>query len=429
MRLLASVTIGASLLAIFPASAQVTPASPAFAQGAADRQGWEDWFNGLPAGQYRNGALFWSGQRSLRNPAGCYAQGGRDLGDWSAGCVAAQQRLTPSDARRKSEPDYRLGWNAPLPGTPVALAPPLIAPQQAPAHFEPSKPSNAPTTVSASSNDIIAQWSGSGMTTTRPFHAEGPFEVQWETTEYFSAYLDQVGGHQTLIANQNSAGSSYVPDGGNFYIKIEAMGDWHIRVVALPSEQVVPPPSVVVAIPQTPEASFRPMPATVAPHPVAPTTSDESSADQEGLIQVVQAAVRQYHDGQNDMQKGAARPMRAQAIARVVPSRRVHDWIGTVTELTTNGEGKGVLMIQSGPDTSVRTWNNALSDISDTTMIDPQSPLFQTVLQLHKGQKVRFSGTFMASQTDYIEECSMTLGGSITEPEFIMRFASIAPAE
>jgi len=85
--------------------------SPAFTQGLADRQACETWFAGL-SGQYKAGAEFWAGQRSLPNPAGCYAAGGRDLGAWSEGCVAAQRLLGPSDARRKSEPEYRLGWNS-----------------------------------------------------------------------------------------------------------------------------------------------------------------------------------------------------------------------------------------------------------------------------------------------------------------------------
>jgi hypothetical protein len=87
------------------------PAST-FMQGHADRQSWEDWFNNLPSGQYREGALFWTGQRSKPYPAPCYTQGGRDLGVWSDGCMAAQQRLGPSDTRRKNEPDYRQGWNS-----------------------------------------------------------------------------------------------------------------------------------------------------------------------------------------------------------------------------------------------------------------------------------------------------------------------------
>src|ERR1700722_6580573 len=94
-------------LAAVVSSAMAQPA-PAFMQGVNDRQNWESWFNSL-SGQYQSGAYFWAGQRSLAYPAPCFAEGGVNLGNWTAGCVAAQQRLALSDIRRKAEPDYRLG--------------------------------------------------------------------------------------------------------------------------------------------------------------------------------------------------------------------------------------------------------------------------------------------------------------------------------
>ena len=87
------------------------PSSP-FIQGQTDRQGWESWFGAL-TGDYRDGAWYWSGQRSLPNPGSCNAAPPFAGGDWTAGCFAAQQKLAPSDARRKTEPDYRFGWNNP----------------------------------------------------------------------------------------------------------------------------------------------------------------------------------------------------------------------------------------------------------------------------------------------------------------------------
>jgi hypothetical protein len=111
--LASTVAIGLLLLGSGTAMAQL---SPGFSQGLQDRQGWETWFNGL-TGDYQAGAFFWAGQRSLPRPAPCFAQGGRDLGPWTAGCVDAQHRLAITDVRRKGEPDYRTGWNAWTPET------------------------------------------------------------------------------------------------------------------------------------------------------------------------------------------------------------------------------------------------------------------------------------------------------------------------
>jgi hypothetical protein len=106
--------------------------SPAYRQGQADRQAWETWFGTL-TGDYRAGADWWSGQRSLPHPGSCSAAPPSAGADWMAGCIAAQERLAPSDVRRRMEPDYRLGWNNPPP----------VAPSPAPANLARSPESTA----------------------------------------------------------------------------------------------------------------------------------------------------------------------------------------------------------------------------------------------------------------------------------------------
>ena len=82
-----------------------------------------------------------------------------------------------------------------------------------------------------------------------------------------------------------------------------------------------------------------------------------------------------------------------------------------------------------GSDISVKTWNNSLSDISDGTLIEPSSQLFAVASQLHKGQLVRFSGSLREDKTDCVRDSSLTLDGSISEPEFIFKFQSISAVE
>jgi len=85
----------------------------------------------------------------------------------------------------------------------------------------------------------IVHWAGAGMTTTRPFHADGPFEIQWDARGFFQATLNHVGADKTIIANQTegSTGSSYVSEGGDYYLDISALGPWRTRAVALPPGQ------------------------------------------------------------------------------------------------------------------------------------------------------------------------------------------------
>jgi hypothetical protein len=89
-----------------PSPVQAASPSPMFQKGQADRTQWETWVSGL-SGDYRAGVDYWAGQRSLPHPGNCEGSP-----EFITGCATAKQRLAPIDAQRKSQPDYRLGWNA-----------------------------------------------------------------------------------------------------------------------------------------------------------------------------------------------------------------------------------------------------------------------------------------------------------------------------
>jgi len=103
--------VPASVAPIPPATSPPEPqASAAYRQGQVDRQAWETWFSTL-TGDYRDGAAYWADQRSSRPPVSCDTAPRSAGADWTPGCRAARQRLTPTDMRRTAEPEYRLGWN------------------------------------------------------------------------------------------------------------------------------------------------------------------------------------------------------------------------------------------------------------------------------------------------------------------------------
>jgi hypothetical protein len=159
-------------------------------------------------------------------------------------------------------------------------------------------------------------------------------------------------------------------------------------------------------------------------------TSPNTNEIETLLIAAVERARAAYAAGANDMAKGAARPARAKEICAILKDNLyVINWPGKVEKLSSNSDGFGVLAIQIDNGMSIKTWNNALSDIQDETLIDPSSAIFQQAVLLKEGQKVTFGGRFIPSKTDCIREGSLTLEGSLTKPEFIFRFSNIAPAE
>ncbi|WP_156527666.1 hypothetical protein [Bradyrhizobium stylosanthis] len=148
--------------------------------------------------------------------------------------------------------------------------------------------------------------------------------------------------------------------------------------------------------------------------------------EQARFIAAIDSGRAAYKAGANEMAKGAARPQRAQLLCNGSSQlQRVQNWIGKVATLSSNGDGKGVLSIMIGNNVHVKTWNNFLSDTGAGTLIEPSSPLFRRASSLSVGQVVAFSGSFIPDRTDCVRESSMTLDGSIREPEFIFRFSDV----
>ncbi len=104
----------------------------------------------------------------------------------------------------------------------------------------------------------------------------------------------------------------------------------------------------------------------------------------------------------------------------------VTGWIGAVDELSSSNDGHGVLKIRLTSHLTVGTTNNALSDsIGMSTLIDPNSLVFQNASKLHKGQIVRFSGSFEQSRDDCFNEESLTQEGSMDDPDFLFQFSEV----
>jgi hypothetical protein len=143
------------------------------------------------------------------------------------------------------------------------------------------------------------------------------------------------------------------------------------------------------------------------------------------FIEAVRNAQLQYKSGSNDLQKGAARPTRARSICSAMPEPRATDWIGTIDDLSTNGDGDGVLSIKIAERAHVKTNTNSFADHRTDTLIKANSSLYRDLLKLKIGETVRFSGSFFAGGTDCFQEQSVTLAGSITEPEFLFRFSRV----
>jgi hypothetical protein len=130
-----------------PTSVAVTDnqGATAYQGGLRDRDAWENWFGTLQ-GDYKTGAFYWASQRSLPNPGSC-----KQMNDqFYAGCAEAKVKLAAADALRKTEPNYKAGWNAWAPsGVAPIPAPGPAVPHDADvsAHIEDRTPAKSTKNV------------------------------------------------------------------------------------------------------------------------------------------------------------------------------------------------------------------------------------------------------------------------------------------
>jgi len=88
---------------------------------------------------------------------------------------------------------------------------------------------------SKTSSSVIATFSGSGGKNTRPFVSTGAWEIQWDAKgDIFQLYLYTASGDMIGVpANQQGSGkgSSYQPKAGKYYLQVNAIGNWSIKIV------------------------------------------------------------------------------------------------------------------------------------------------------------------------------------------------------
>lgn len=145
------------------------------------------------------------------------------------------------------------------------------------------------------------------------------------------------------------------------------------------------------------------------------------------FIKAVSEHATGFRGVKNELQQSAMRDQRRTAISAVLDGYSVSSWIGTINQLETNTEGNAILSVRISPDIEIKTWNNVLSDFASNTLIVKDSSVYNNLFNLSKGQRVIFSGKFFPSESDFIEETSMTIDGSMRTPEFLFKFKSVSP--
>jgi hypothetical protein len=137
-----------SAVALLSGAAAQADESASYGQGFADWQTYKPWFD-AQTGDRAAGVRYWAANRNVPGHLSCTGAGSdyKQFGDkltFIVGCQEAERRLDPIDARRHSDPEYRLGFADAAKGlSPQANAP---APVQAPVTSAPVQTNAAHST-------------------------------------------------------------------------------------------------------------------------------------------------------------------------------------------------------------------------------------------------------------------------------------------
>lgn len=151
----------------------------------------------------------------------------------------------------------------------------------------------------------------------------------------------------------------------------------------------------------------------------------EYPAAQMKFVDTVEKARTAISDAETDLQESVALRSRDKALCAILRNNKVTDWTGVIGRVGANGEGKAYVLVDIAEDMKVSTWNNALSDFSDNTLIPTTSNFFDNLVALKKGDPVTFSGTFLSSNDSCLSKKNLTNLFYGRDPDFLFRFSKI----
>ena len=152
-------------------------------------------------------------------------------------------------------------------------------------------------------------------------------------------------------------------------------------------------------------------------------------APQKEFVDTVLSYKADFRKAQNELQQSSVRTKRRQALAGLGLGMAVENWVGKIKRMETTTEGHAVLAVTIGDNVEIHTWNNAFADMGVGTLISHESPLYDKLSEMARGQQIKFSGSFLPSEDDYYEELSLTIEGSMSQPEFLFKFSDVDKIE
>lgn len=143
------------------------------------------------------------------------------------------------------------------------------------------------------------------------------------------------------------------------------------------------------------------------------------------FVSIVEEA-RTRSTGAHDALRDSLFRDRNEAICKLLDSMEVNEWVGQVEGLKRLSDGRIELTVRIGRSLSLINRNTAIVFGGGArNWIEVGSPVYASLLEIEKYQRIRFSGTFMEDRRDCIRATRKNLRDSLYMPEFIFRFSHV----
>jgi len=152
----------------------------------------------------------------------------------------------------------------------------------------------------------------------------------------------------------------------------------------------------------------------------------EYPAAQAKFINIIEAAKETIGNAETDLQRNVALRARDKDLCAILGNNKATKWTGLIDNVGANGEGKAYVEIKIADRITIKTWNNALSDFSDNTLIPTTSDFFDNLVAMKDGDLVNFSATFLKSSNSCLTKANMTEVFYGISPEFIVKFSNVS---
>lgn len=148
-------------------------------------------------------------------------------------------------------------------------------------------------------------------------------------------------------------------------------------------------------------------------------------ADQQVFLDRIESAKGDLENASNTLQRADALTRRDSELCNILEDRTASDWVGKVTSIGANREGKAYIEVEIADGIKIFTWNNALSDAGDNTLIPPGSALYQSLLDIQEGNEVRFTAVLMRGDDSCLKRGNITITFYGIRPEFLATFKTV----